>query len=457
MGLKIHEYPNEAFQINDEDFYDVDYWNGVDYETRKISGATLKAELSGGGGLDVGTTAVTNGTDNRVFFQAGGVLEQSANFTFDTGDLRIGNGAISSKSGIRVWNGTTTNTAGAEFYIGIDNNIYLKTNNANNIKISTPTTDVINVTSNQASITRLNVNGASTTPTFSIGAEGTSTSTYPFYISGLASSRIHIMNGAGQFGLNKPSNTLGAILDVSAPGALSTDVAFRVRNSADDADLFSVRGNGDVWLPKVAFQSNKTIYISSTGGDVSFIKYSSPTNGNLALGQSATFGDLSSYNVSIGYNATTNTYSNNVVIGADAYCNANNVIAIGQYSRSDGQDSIVIGGGTFFQMGGQRSIHLGKRNGAVAADDVFMTYFGNGNTSTLIRANGSLGLLGQQVSVTSNATVTSNMGDGGNTLVIANHPNVPSTNIANAGQIYVEGGALKYRGSSGTVTTIAPA
>ena len=51
MGLKIHEYSNEAFQINDEDFYDVDYWNGVDYESRKISGATLKAELSGGGGV----------------------------------------------------------------------------------------------------------------------------------------------------------------------------------------------------------------------------------------------------------------------------------------------------------------------------------------------------------------------------------------------------------------------
>lgn len=51
MGFKIHEYPNEAFQINDEDFYDVDYWNGSDYESRKISGATLKAELSGGGGV----------------------------------------------------------------------------------------------------------------------------------------------------------------------------------------------------------------------------------------------------------------------------------------------------------------------------------------------------------------------------------------------------------------------
>lgn len=60
MGIKIHEYANEAFQINDEDFYDVDYWNGASYESRKISGATLKAELSGGSGGRFGI-ADTNG------------------------------------------------------------------------------------------------------------------------------------------------------------------------------------------------------------------------------------------------------------------------------------------------------------------------------------------------------------------------------------------------------------
>jgi hypothetical protein len=62
MGIKIHEYANEAFQINDEDFYDVDYWNGASYESRKISGATLKAELSGGAGVQ----SVTGGTANTI-------------------------------------------------------------------------------------------------------------------------------------------------------------------------------------------------------------------------------------------------------------------------------------------------------------------------------------------------------------------------------------------------------
>ena len=43
--MNINNYPLEAAQINDEDFYDVDYWTGVAYESRKISGANLKALL----------------------------------------------------------------------------------------------------------------------------------------------------------------------------------------------------------------------------------------------------------------------------------------------------------------------------------------------------------------------------------------------------------------------------
>lgn len=45
MGLKIHEYPLEALDVQDEDFYDVDYWNGTGWDSHKISGATLKAQL----------------------------------------------------------------------------------------------------------------------------------------------------------------------------------------------------------------------------------------------------------------------------------------------------------------------------------------------------------------------------------------------------------------------------
>jgi hypothetical protein len=43
-----------------------------------------------------------------------------------------------------------------------------------------------------------------------------------------------------------------------------------------------------------------------------------------------------------------------------------------------------------------------------------------------------------------------------NTVVLAN-ATAPTSSPAGCGQLYVEAGALKYRGSSGTVTVIAPA
>ena len=69
----IHNYPLTANQINDEDFYDVDFWNGLTYETRKISGLTLKTILGGANVLndlgDVSTglpVSPTNADDGRV-------------------------------------------------------------------------------------------------------------------------------------------------------------------------------------------------------------------------------------------------------------------------------------------------------------------------------------------------------------------------------------------------------
>lgn len=45
----------------------------------------------------------------------------------------------------------------------------------------------------------------------------------------------------------------------------------------------------------------------------------------------------------------------------------------------------------------------------------------------------------------------------GAVVYIANATTAPTTNPSGGGVLYVEGGALKFRGSSGTVTTIAPA
>jgi hypothetical protein len=48
-------------------------------------------------------------------------------------------------------------------------------------------------------------------------------------------------------------------------------------------------------------------------------------------------------------------------------------------------------------------------------------------------------------------------GGGTGVLAIRNRAVAPTTNPPNGGVLYVEGGALKYRGSGGTVTTLGPA
>ena len=52
---------------------------------------------------------------------------------------------------------------------------------------------------------------------------------------------------------------------------------------------------------------------------------------------------------------------------------------------------------------------------------------------------------------------TSQFGGGRGVMAIANASVAPSINPAGGGILYVEDGALKYRGSNGTVTVIAPA
>jgi hypothetical protein len=45
---KIHEYPLERFTFGDDDYYDIDYWDGVTYQTAKILGSTIKAAMLSG-------------------------------------------------------------------------------------------------------------------------------------------------------------------------------------------------------------------------------------------------------------------------------------------------------------------------------------------------------------------------------------------------------------------------
>jgi hypothetical protein len=45
---KIHEYPIERFVYGDDDFYDVDFWDGLVYQTAKIKGSVIKSAMLSG-------------------------------------------------------------------------------------------------------------------------------------------------------------------------------------------------------------------------------------------------------------------------------------------------------------------------------------------------------------------------------------------------------------------------
>jgi hypothetical protein len=96
------------------------------------------------------------------------------------------------------------------------------------------------------------------------------------------------------------------------------------------------------------------------------------------------------------------------------------------------------------------------------------TYFTNGKTLTLANDSGTdfahfagnnTGTITNFILPTGNVGIgtTDQFGSGVKVIGIANATTVPTTNPTGGGVLYVEAGALKFRGSSGTVTTIANA
>lgn len=278
----------------------------------------------GGGGIAVGTTAVTSGTIGRVFFQAtGDVVQQSANLFWD-------------------------NTNG-----------------------------------------RLN-----------LGAVGTNS----------------------------------ARLDIKAPGALSTDIAFRVRNSADSATILQVNGVGQVWANGKGFQSQNTAFgqlslnSCTTGNNNTAFGYNSlaavttaTTNtgygsgtlqlttgeGNTAVGfNSGRLITTGTYNTCIGYEAGSNgAPTSGVYIGYSPGLTStgSNVVAIGSVAAqglTSGSGGVAIGNSARIGTTGSHNISFGQSSGLGLTTGSFNIHLGyrsvgsgvaTGNYNTLIGGDSVIG------------------------------------------------------------------
>jgi hypothetical protein len=91
---------------------------------------------------------------------------------------------------------------------------------------------------------------------------------------------------------------------------------------------------------------------------------------------------------------------------------------------------------------------IGLRNDST--NDLYVRDAAQGHTPLLVESRATQGNI-QLLSA------TKAFGGGLGVVGIANATTVPSTNPSGGGVLYVEAGALKFRGSSGTVTVIAPA
>lgn len=269
--------------------------------------------ISGGGGaIEVGTTAVTSGTDTRVFFQQGGVVQQDANFTFNNTQKRLTLRAVG--------------TASTDIPFAIRNNTdtfnLLNVNGLGRATFSFDATnaDFIRIEPQLSEISMLSYGG------IKLVSINNSTSYFGF---GVAGYKMGVGNNSPQ-----------ARLDVRAQGALSTDIAFRVRNSANTADIINVKGNGDAFIGLDAGRVNTGANNSFFGQYAGFNNTTGANNSFFGvdaaryISNGSTSNSISNNSVFLGMNtkALANNQTNQIVIGYDAIGAGSNTATIGNTS-----------------------------------------------------------------------------------------------------------------------------
>ncbi len=246
---------------------------------------------SGGGDLDVGTTPILNGTDQRVLFQEGGVLDEDDSFTFDktTSNLKLFKDTATTYAGITIENPKYTGGSATQQGSRIDlvsgtnanKTAYVKYHNgagggssAGTMQLFSPRGILLQSSGTYQGSTHIFDGGWGNVSISQLGqgnavqilgqGGGNTTCEYRIrdaynkyvYWRGIANvpgdsrwgknisgvdTRLMTLKATGALALSPVDPT--AQLDVRAQGALSTDVVFRLRNSADTDDIVTVNGN----------------------------------------------------------------------------------------------------------------------------------------------------------------------------------------------------------------------
>jgi hypothetical protein len=313
-------------------------------------------------------------TSGQVAFGTGsGVIGGDAGLTWDNVNKRLGVGTNApsfpldvvgqSRFSNNITLGTTNNTNGVRIIFNNSSagrNFQIANNwNVGNTFEITPSTTV---------------NGTVfTTPALAINGNsgnvliGTTTD---------AGFRLDV-NGTARFGATT----------VRAPGALSTDIAFRVRNSAGTLDIIRAQGDGSVFIGLGAGSVNTGANNTANG----FNALLNNTTGfnNTAIGYTALYSNTTGIsNTAIGLAALRNntTGGNNTANGLNALFNN----TTGGSNTANGRDALFSnttgGGNTANGYQALRNNTTGGNNTANGLQALFSNTTGNNNTANGVSA-----------------------------------------------------------------------
>jgi len=201
--------------------------------------------------------------------------------------------------------------------------------------------------------------------------------------------------------------------------------------------------------------ANTTGHFNTAIGAYSF-KSNTEGDNNVAIGYYSLYANTTGYyNTAIGYYslyANTTGHSNtanglySLKSNTTGYCNT----AIGYYSlqaNTSGDYNIALGNFAGKYETDSNAFYVNTRDRTDTAGD---------KTKSLMYGVMAATQTDQQLRLTASVGInTVDFGSGKIVLALANATTIPSVNPTGGGVIYCEGGALKYRGSGGSITTIA--
>lgn len=205
-----------------------------------------------------------------------------------------------------------------------------------------------------------------------------------------------------------------------------------------------------------------TVTLGDTAGQAIIKVDGASANASLQLRPKGT-GAVAAYNDSVGAIVT---FSNNA--GATANTNfidwgnsstGNNIISTVSASFDTNVGTVLrwikgTGKSIFFQTTAAGSLLTISSAGDVT---VHGTTASTSTTTGALVVSGGVGIAGAVFIGTNLSVGATSFGTSANNVIALLNGTAPTTSPANTGQLYVLAGALTYRGSSGTVTTIAPA